>query len=54
MDEERLAALENKVAALELRSKGRRQLSYPADQPVPPRLYGSYSDLKKTFFGDMI
>ena len=27
---------------------------YPADQPEPPLPYNSYSDLKKTFFGDMI
>mgnify|MGYP004630445187 CR=1 FL=1 len=29
-------------------------MPYPADQPDPPVPYGSYSDLKKTFFGDMM
>lgn len=31
-----------------------RKSVYPADQPEPPVPYNSYSDLKKTFFGDMI
>lgn len=31
-----------------------RNSIYPADQPDPPLPYKTYSDLKKTFFGDMI
>ena len=31
-----------------------RNMVYPMDQPDPPRPYDSYSQLSKTFFGDMI
>ena len=31
-----------------------RHSVYPADQPEPPVPYGTYSDLKKTYFGDLI